>query len=110
MSDLESIRAVLEKAARRHRLGRALRGLWHGLLVGAIGSVLVLTAFHLFPLPLGSLALAALLPLPAMLLGFFIGGWHSSDLAEVARWVDRRQSLKERLSTALEVAGVEQMP
>ncbi|HTL18814.1 MAG TPA: hypothetical protein VL793_16370, partial [Patescibacteria group bacterium] len=108
MSDLESIRAVLEKAARRHRLGRALRGLWHGLLIGAIASLLILSTFHLFPLPLSSLALAALLPLPAMMLGFIIGGWPKPDVAEVARWVDSHQSLKERLSTALEVAKTDQ--
>jgi predicted nucleic acid-binding Zn-ribbon protein len=34
-----------------------------------------------------------------------IGGWHKTPLAEVARWVDGRQHLQERLSTALEVAA-----
>ena len=34
-----------------------------------------------------------------------IGGWRKPALAEVARWVDGRQHLKERLSTALEVAA-----
>jgi len=105
MSELETIQTVLEKAARRRRLARALRGLWQGLLVGAILSLLALSAYHLFPLPLGSLVIAALLPLPAMGIGFVIGGWRQPHLAEVARWVDSRQHLKERLSTALEVSG-----
>jgi hypothetical protein len=34
-----------------------------------------------------------------------IGGWHRTPLPETARWVDGRQHLQERLSTALEVAG-----
>ena len=34
-----------------------------------------------------------------------IGGWRKPALPEVARWVDGRQHLKERLSTALEVAA-----
>jgi predicted nucleic acid-binding Zn-ribbon protein len=36
-----------------------------------------------------------------------IGGWHKTPLSEAARWVDGRQHLQERLSTALEVAGRE---
>ena len=105
MSELETIQTALEKAAQRHRLARALRGLWNGLLIGAIASLLVLCAGHLFALPLGSLVLAALLPLAGMLLGFLIGGRSKPEMAEVARWVDGRQHLKERLSTALEVCA-----
>ena len=104
MSELETIQSVLKRAARRHRFARGLRGLWHGLVVGAILSLLTLSAYHLFPLPLASLELAALLPLPCLLIGFLIGAWHEPGLAEVARWIDVRQHLKERLSTALEVA------
>lgn len=104
MSELDTIQSVLGRAARRHRFARGLRGLWHGLTVGAILSLLVLGAFHLFPLPLGTLEVAAVLPLPCMLIGFAIGAWPRPGLAEVARWLDLRQHLKERLSTALEVA------
>jgi predicted nucleic acid-binding Zn-ribbon protein len=105
MSELETIRTVLERAGRRHRLAKALRGLWYGLLIAAIISLLVLGAFHLFPLPLGSVVIAALLPIPGMMVGFVIGGRRKPDMGEVARWVDGQQHLKERLSTALEVSS-----
>ena len=49
--------------------------------------------------------MAALAPFPCALMGMIIGGWGKLALPEVARWVDGRQHLKERLSTALEVAA-----
>lgn len=104
MSELETIQTVLKRAARRHRFARGLRGLWLGVVVGALLSFLVLGAYHLFPLPVETIELAGLLPLPCMLVGFVMGAWHQPGLAEVARWIDGRQHLKERLSTALEVA------
>jgi hypothetical protein len=105
MSELQIIESALGAAARRRRWARALRGLWVGLLFGAVASLLVLGGYHLAPLPLWSLPLAALLPVPGMLLGLIIGGWRKPRLDEVARWIDDRQKLKERLSTALEVAA-----
>lgn len=104
MSELQVIQSALERAARRRRWLRALRGLWLGLLVGAIFSLLILTAYHLWPLPLWSLTAAALAPFPCLLVGLLVGGWRKPPLSEVARWVDGRQRLKERLSTALEVS------
>jgi predicted nucleic acid-binding Zn-ribbon protein len=109
MSDFQVIESALQRAARRRRWARALRGMWHGLLVGAILSLLLIGATHLpawFPqLPLWTPIAAALLPLPFMLLGLIIGGWRKPDINQVARWVDGRQRLQERLSTALEVQG-----
>ncbi len=49
--------------------------------------------------------LAAILPVPFMLAGLLIGGWRKPALNHVARWVDGKQHLQERLSTALEVAS-----
>src|SRR5262249_34883474 len=49
--------------------------------------------------------LAALVPLPFMLVGLLVGGWRKPALNQVARWVDGKQHLQERLSTALEVAS-----
>jgi len=105
MSELQIIESALQQAARRRRWARALRGLWHGLLIGAVLSLLVLGAWHLLPLPLWTLTTAALVPFPCALAGLIIGGWHQTPLPEVARWVDGRQHLQERLSTALEVAA-----
>ena len=106
MSELQIIQSALERAARRRRSARALRGMWRGLLAGAILSLLLIGAYHLLPLPLWSLALAALIPLPCMIVGLVLGGWRKVPLKQVARWLDIRQDLQERLSTALEVASI----
>src|SRR6266404_959376 len=105
MSELQVIQSALERAARRRRSARALRGMWRGLLAGAILSLLLIGAYHLLPLPLGTLTLAALIPLPCMLVGLVLGGWRKVPLKQVARWLDIRQDLQERLSTALEVSS-----
>lgn len=105
MSEIQIIESALAEAANRRRWERALRGLWQGLLAGAVASLLLLGAYHLLPLPLWVLPVAALIPLPCMLAGLILGGWRKPALKDVARWVDGRQRLKERLSTALEVSA-----
>src|ERR1043166_7190420 len=57
-------------------------------------------------MPMWSVTVAALAPVVCMLVGMIIGGWRKPERSEVARWVDGKQKLKERLSTALEVASV----
>ena len=49
-----------------------MRGLWHGLLVGAVLSLLLIGAWHLLPLPLWTLTLAILAPFPCALAGLVI--------------------------------------
>jgi hypothetical protein len=110
MSELDSIRAVLEGAARRHRLSHALRGLSLGLLLGAIGVLTILAIYHLVDVPLWLVVATALLPLCGMAVGFIWAGYRKPDLTEVARWVDGRRKLKERLSTALEVSSNDNTP
>jgi hypothetical protein len=110
MSELDSIRAVLEGAARRHRLSHALRGLSLGLLLGAIGALTILAIYHLVDVPLWLVVATALLPLCGMAVGFIWAGYRKPDLTEVARWVDGRRKLKERLSTALEVSSNDNTP
>src|ERR1051326_3281682 len=107
MSELQIIESARQRAANRRRWSRGLRGLWYGLLIGALMSLLLLTIYHVRELPLWMLLAAALLPVPGMLIGLIIGGWRKPAIAEVARWVDGRQHLQERLSTALEVAANE---
>ena len=108
MSELQIIESALEQAARRRRWARALRGLWQGLLVGAVLSLLLIGAWHLLPLPLWTLTIATVAPFLCALAGLIIGGWRKPVLNEVARWVDGRQHLQERLSTALEVASAKE--
>src|SRR6185503_1643855 len=101
MSELQVIESALERAATRRRWARGLRGLWHGLLVGAVLSLLLVGAYHLWPLPMWTLLAAAAVPFPCLLIGLIAGAWRKPALKEVARWVDGRQRLQERLSTAL---------
>jgi predicted nucleic acid-binding Zn-ribbon protein len=107
MSEIQVIEAALEQAAQRRRWAHALRGLWHGLLIGGIFTLLLLGVYHLFPLPLWTVTLATLAPFPCMLAGLILGGWHKPTLKQVARWLDGRRNLQERLSTALEVSTAE---
>jgi hypothetical protein len=107
MSELQLIHSALNKAAGRRRWAGALRGLWYGLLAGAIISLLLIGAYHLRPLPMYLLLVAAAVPFPCMLIGLIIGGWRKPGMSEVARWVDVKQHLQERLSTALEVSAEE---
>jgi hypothetical protein len=51
------------------------------------------------------LAVAAGIACVAMIFGFIAGWRHDPSLIETARWVDQKEKLQERLSTALEVSG-----
>ncbi len=104
MSELQVIESALQEAARRCRWARGLGGLWRGLLLGALLSLLLIGLWHLLPLPLWTLTTATLAPFLCALTGLLVGGWRKPALADIARWVDGRQHLQERLSTALEVA------
>lgn len=105
MSELQVIELALERAAQRCRLARAFRGLWVGLLIGASVLLLVLGIYHLREMPSWVIGLATLAPFPCLLIGFVVAGWRKPSRSEVARWLDGRQHLQERLSTALEVAS-----
>jgi hypothetical protein len=105
MSELQVIEQTLVRAARRRRTARAHRGLWLGLLAGGGCALLLVGAHILLPLPTGILIGAALSPLAGMGLGAMLGGWRRLTLAETARWVDQQTHLKERLSTAWELAA-----
>ena len=73
------------------------------MLFGALVSLLLSGIYHVRDLPLALNLAGALIPIPFVLAGMVIGGWRTPRLNEVARWVDGRQHLKERLSTALEI-------
>src|SRR5437867_3921641 len=105
MSELQIIESTLLRAARRRRWQRALNGLGLGLLAGAGVFLLALATYKLLPIPPWIVPAAALLALGLTLAGFVRGAWPKVSLLETARWVDQRNDLKERLSTALEMAG-----
>lgn len=102
---MQVIESVLSAASRRRRLSLALRGMWRGLLAGAIFGLVVLAAYKLLPLHPYTLLLVPAIPLSFAVAGFVAGGWRRPDKGEMARYLDSRERLKERLSTALEVAG-----
>src|SRR5205807_1678259 len=101
MSELQVIEMALDQAARRRRWARALRGGWRGLLAGAVLCLLIVGAYHLWPLvfdrelPSWTTVAAALAPVLCMVAGMAIGGWRKPERSEVARWVDGKQKLKE---------------
>ncbi len=105
MSELQVIQTTLENAARRQRWHHGWRGLWQGLLLGSALWFLALVAYKIFPLPDVTLMVAPIAVTVVTLGGFVIGWWRKPALADVARWLDDREQLRERLSTALEFAG-----
>src|SRR5690242_9606825 len=59
MSELQSIRQVMEQTTRRRRLAHALGGLWKGLFAGAALLFLALAIFKMAPIPPETLYWAA---------------------------------------------------
>ncbi|PYK62576.1 MAG: hypothetical protein DME21_05885 [Verrucomicrobia bacterium] len=105
MSEIQLIQSTLERTARRRRWQRGWRTFWQGLFAGAALWLFVLGLYKLRPLPEPTLTIAALTAAALMPIGFLIGFWRRPSLVETARWVDERQHLQERISTALEVVA-----
>lgn len=103
MSELQQVEQAVQQAGRRLRWQRAWRGLWRGVFAGAVVWVVGLGLYKVLPLPDTTLAIAGLAGLTCVLLGGLIGWWRRERLLSTARWLDERQQLKERLSTALEL-------
>jgi hypothetical protein len=109
MSELERVEQVVQEAGRRLRWQRAWRGLWLGVLTGAGVWLVGLGCYKLLPLPELTLAFAGVTGLLCFAAGGLIGWWRSDGLLRTARWLDERQQLKERLSTALELGRDEKL-
>src|SRR6266480_850813 len=105
MSEIQLIQSTLERTARRRRWQRGWRTFWQGLFAGAALWLFVLGLYKLHPLPEPTLTIAAAAAAALMPIGFLIGFWRKPSLVETARWVDERQHLQERISTALEVVA-----
>jgi arginine repressor len=105
MSELRVIEEILDRTAQRRRWDRAWRGCWRGLLFGALLWIVVLAVYKVLPIPPDSILVAGMAGGLCALAGGLIGGWRRSTPLETARWVESRQALQERLSTALEAAS-----
>jgi tetratricopeptide (TPR) repeat protein len=104
MGELRLIEDALRRANRRRRLLCAWSGFWKGLLAGALIWLVVYGIFKIYPLPKVALISAAAVAGACVLAGLLFGLFKSFSLIDAARWVDNRQRLQERLSTALELS------
>ena len=102
MSELQIIQTTLTRAARRRRVQRGLRGFFVGLLIGGAICLITVGIYKLWEIPRTAFVWSGSSMVALMLFGFLIGFWRKPSLAETARWVDMKQNLKERLSTAIE--------
>src|SRR6185503_13945949 len=104
MGELRLIEEALKRANRRRRLLSAWSGFWRGLLPGAFIWLVVYGLYKVYPLPKVALISAAAVGGACVLSGLLFGLCRSFSLIDAARWVDNRQRLQERLSTALELS------
>lgn len=81
-----------------------MRGAWKGLLFASLIWFLAIATYKLVPIDVSILGIAGLAGVVSIVLGTIVGGWRESTASETARWVDVKENLKERLSTALEMA------
>ena len=105
MSELQTIETALSRAASRRRWQRAFHGFGRGVLAGALLLLLALLTYKLLPIPGWAVAAAGVAGALCALAGGIWGAWRKPALMETARWVDEQKHFKERLSTALELAG-----
>lgn len=104
MKAIESIQALLVQTMRRRRWQNGWLGLWRGLWIGSMVLLAALAVYKLAPIPESVVFWAGLAGL-ACALGGLVAGWSRRVTpAQTARWIDDRQGLQERLSTAWEMA------
>jgi ABC-type transporter Mla subunit MlaD len=105
MSDFQTIETALKATSARHRMQRAWAGLWKGLLAGGAIWLVVFGVYKVAPIPVSSLAIAGIAAGVALIAFVIVSVWRGQSLLEAARWLDEKQKLQQRLSTAWEVAG-----
>jgi hypothetical protein len=104
MEELNSIRQVLARTARRRRLAHGLSGLWKGALWGAVLLLVTLVTYKVAPIPAEVLYGIGGVSILLAVVGFVWGWSRPVTLMDTARFVDSQKRFQERLSTALEVA------
>ncbi|MSU35178.1 MAG: hypothetical protein EXS36_08690 [Pedosphaera sp.] len=102
MSELKQIQDILGRTAARQRMQRGWQGLWRGALVGALAYLGALLLFKVAPVPKEMLRWSAIASVACAIVGFLIGWLRRVTPEAAARFLDQKQHLQERLSTALE--------
>ncbi|MBI3878601.1 MAG: hypothetical protein HY301_00855 [Verrucomicrobia bacterium] len=105
MSDIQAIQSVLETTSRRRRWQHGLNGLAQGLVLGGFIWLLALALYKFFPLPIETLLVGGGIAVLATVIAFGLGVARKPGLTESARWLDQRERLQERISTALELSA-----
>ncbi len=104
MSELQIIETAVDRAGRRRRWHQTWGGFWSGIFAGSVVWLVALAVYKLFPVPLETLTVGAVLACVAALAGVIAGWLRAPSRMETARWMDGKVALKERLSTALEIS------
>lgn len=104
MHELSVIDTALGRIGRRSRWLRVWRGFWQGLLAGGLVFLAVFGLYKVVPIPVWLVPGAAVLGLGITLGWALVNGLRRVAPSQIACWVDERLQLKERLSTALELA------
>jgi chemotaxis protein histidine kinase CheA len=105
MSEFEQVKDLVGRAAQRRRWQRGWHRFWQGLLAGGVLWLLCLAVFKGLPVTDEVLFIGGGVALGLPVLGFILGFWRLEKPLQTARWMDDRQRLQERLSTALEVGA-----
>jgi len=102
MSELHLIESTVRRAGSRRRWQRAWGMAWQGFRVAAVMWLLALGIYKLAPVPFAVLPVAGAVGLSLVPIGLLVGWWRRDRMLDTARWLDHRQHLPERLSTAPE--------
>ena len=104
MSEKQVIDAKIQAAASCRKIQHGWRCMWRGLLLGVCLWLAALVIFKLAPIPQVSLLWAGIIGLAIPVGSLLFGLAKRFDTIDTARWLDCETGLKERLSTAIELA------
>lgn len=106
MSEMKQIQDILGRTAARRRLQCGWQGLWRGALVGVLAYLAAVLLFKVAPVPEETLRWSAMASLACAVMGFLIGWLRRVTPEATARFLDQKEHLQERLSTALEFSKI----